>query len=178
MLQYKSEYLRDPYIKDLKYSLYACYKYEIFDASENISSVYASQSMTLVYCSDMQLRVERTRRLFAKPHHFIYNNKNGEQLGVFEFPNWQSAAKTRCILRLNAGQVYSFIQNNDHRRLLKPATWGRYCFEMTNSEHWITYDGNRKTGSITSADETDIMSIALGFFIIDDKFRTSEETAG
>jgi hypothetical protein len=178
MLQYKSEYLRDPYIKDLKHSLYACYKYEIVDSTEKLTTIYSSESITLIYCSGLLLRVERNRRLFAKPHHLIYNNTSGKQLGVFEFPNWQSAAKTRCILRLNTGQVYSFIQNNDHRRLLKPSTWGRYCFEMTNSENRIVYDGNRKAGSITCVDATEIMPMALGFFIIDDKFRTSEETAG
>ena len=178
MLHYKSEYLRDPYITDLKHSLYACYKYEIVDTGEIISSVCASKATTLIYFSDLQLRIERNRRLFTKPYHFMYDHKSGEQLGVFEFPNWQSASKARCILRLNNGQVYSFIQNNEHRRLLKPSTWGRYCFEMTNSENWINYEGNRNTGSITCADETDVMSIALGFFIIDDKFRTSEETAG
>ncbi|OQP47727.1 hypothetical protein A4R26_31860 [Niastella populi] len=178
MLQYKSEYLRDPYIKDLKHSLYACYKYEIVDVNENITTVYASESITLVYFLDMIIRVERNRRLFAKPHHVIYDNASKEQLGVFEFPNWQSANKTRCILRLNTGKVYSFIQNNNHRRLLKPSTWSRYCFEMTNSENWITYDGNRKMGSITSPDESEIMPIALGFFIIDDKFRSSEESSG
>jgi hypothetical protein len=178
MLQYKSEYLRDPYIKDLKHSLYACYKYEIAGTAENITSVYASESITLIYCSGMLLRVERNRRLFAKPHHFIYNNTTGEQLGVFEFPNWQRPNKTRCILRLNTGRVYSFVQSNEHLRLLKPSTWGRFCFEMTNSDNWITYEGDRKKGTITCADENELMPIALGFFIIDHKFRTSEETAG
>ncbi len=178
MLQYKSEYLRDPYIKDLKHSLYACYKYEIENIEGNVATIYASESITLIYCSDMLLRVERNRRLFAKPHHFIYDTTSEQQLGVFEFPDWQNANKTRCIMRLNAGKVYSFVQNNDHRRLLKPSTCSRYCFEMTNSENSITYEGNRNAGSITCMDETEITPIALGFFIIDDKFRTSEETTG
>lgn len=178
MLQYKSEYLRDPYIKDLKHSLYTCYKYEIINTKGDVAKVYASESITLIYSSDMLLRIERNRRLFAKPHHLIYDNTTGQQFGVFEFPDWQNANKTRCTMRLNNGKVYSFLQNNDHRRLLKPSTWSRYCFEMTNSENLITYDGDRKAGSITCVDKTEITPIALGFFIIDDKFRTSEETAG
>jgi hypothetical protein len=178
MLQYKSEFLRDPYIKDLKRSLYTCYKYQILESDKIVSTVYASESMTLVYCSDMQLRIERNRRLFARPHHFIYDNKSQEQLGVIEFPNWQSAAKTRCIIKMNTGPVYSFVENNEHRRLLKPSTWGRYCFEMTNSENRITFDGSRKMGVINCVDESHFIFIALGFFIIDNKFRISEETAG
>jgi hypothetical protein len=178
MLQYKSEYLRDPYIKGLNRRLHACYKYEIVDANENVSTVYTSDSITLVYCSNMLIRVERNRRMFSKPHHLIYDNTSDEQLGVFEFPEWQNAATTSCILRLNTGKVYSFIENKDHKRFFKPSTWGRYRFEMTNSENCIIYDGDRETGSITSSDKAEIIPIALGFFIIDDKFRSSEETAG
>jgi len=176
MLQYKSEYFKDYYVKNLKYSLFACYKYEIVDIKGNVVTIYTSESVTLVCYSDIVLRIERNRRLFSKPHHYIYDNKSKEQLGVFEFPNWQSANKTQCTLHLNTGEVYSFLQNNDHKRLLKPSTWNRFIFEMTNSNNLISYDGNRKSGSITCTNEANIMLIALGLFIIDEKFRIYDET--
>jgi hypothetical protein len=178
MLQYKSEYFRDVFMKELDHRLYNCYRYEIVNGNESVSTIYASQDSTLIYFGERLLMVQRNRRIFAKPNHLFYDYKTGAQLGMVEFPNWQSAFRARCTLRLNSGQVYSFLENRNHKRWFKPSTWKLDCFEMSNSETMITYFGSRINGSIECNKMESLIPISLGFFIIDHEFRSLEESSG
>ena len=178
MFEYKSELPGDQYIRELKRTIYNCYKYTVFNSGEIICTVLTSPKVTLIYYENRSIRVERKTKLFTKTHYLFYDLLAGEHLGSFKYPDWQSGWKTRCSVELNNGTVFSFVENKAHKSFLKPSTWGRYCFEMSNSKNQIIYTGNRKSGSITFNNAPAILPIALGFFIIDDKFRTDEETSG
>jgi hypothetical protein len=64
------------------------------------------------------------------------------------------------------GPVYSFNQNNDHMRLLKPKTWNLFSFDMSNSESFISYFSNQSSGEIECTDDNNLMPIVSGIFII------------
>jgi len=174
MLTFDEHYIGYTFLTELNQSL-DCHQYEVKNEGRIVGTVFSSSRLSLIILPDVTLRVDRERRLLKKSHHKMFNNRTGALVGVFEFPDWQSASHTRCILRFIDGSVYSFNQNNDHIKLLKPKTWALFRFDMSNSENFISYFSSQSSGEIECTDDNNLMPIVSGIFIIDEKFRLIRE---
>jgi hypothetical protein len=177
MLTFEKRYIGDVFFKEVNQSL-DCHKYEIKKFDRIVGTVFSSDRLSVIILPDITLRIERERRLLKKCHHRMFNNSTGGPVGVVEFSDWQSFSGTRCILRFSDGTVYSFTQNNEHRRLLKPSTWSLFRFDMSNSENFISYFMGPSSGEIECTDYSNLIPVATGIFIIDEKFRLIKESNG
>ncbi len=175
MLTFDRRHIGNIFLTEINQEL-DCYQYEVKKDGLIISTMYSSAPLSLIILPDVTLRVDRERKLFRKSHHKMFNHNTGTLEGTFEFPDWQSASHTRCIVRFTDNSVYSFNQNNDHRRLLKPKTWSTFRFDMTNSENMISYIGNQSSCEIECTNEKNLLPIVSGIFIIDEKFRILNES--
>ncbi len=175
MLTFDGQHIGNIFLTEINQSL-DCYQYEVKKDGRIISTIYCSSLLSLMILPHVTLRVDRERRLLRKNHHKMFNQRTGTLEGTFDFPDWQSASHTRCIVWFTDNSVYSFNQNNDHRKLLKPKTWNVLRFEMTNSENTICYIGTQSFGEIECTNEKNLLPIVSGIFIIDEKFRIMNES--
>lgn len=156
-----------------------CYNYNVYQNSELVFSVYSASELTLFILPDTVIKVKRERGFLKKQHHKMYDNETNELVGTFEFPDWQWANKTTCFITYSDNSVYSFEESNKHRRLFNPKTWNKCVFGMHNyNGGTVTYSGSQMNGTIEVLNLTNLLVLASGLFIIDEKFRVSRESSG
>ena len=122
MLSFQSKYINNFYLKSVKQTV-DCLHYIVNRQDEVILNVYSLSEMTIIELPGQIFRINRERRLFRKRDHRMYYHTTNEIFGTFEFPDWQRHNKANCIIRFEDNSIYSFPEDNSHRRFFKPETW-------------------------------------------------------
>ena len=176
ILTFNRKRLENVYLKPLRQT-FDCLHYCIKRDSDLIFDLFSTPDITLISLPTGLLRIERRRKLFRKTQYYIYDHPTNCSIGTLEFLDRRSANKTCCIVTFANNSTYKLEQNNSISNIFRPKTWNQYLFEMHDyNDAFVTYSGTKTNGTITSNNLERPSMIAVGMYIIDEKFRIISES--
>ncbi|MEO6232245.1 MAG: hypothetical protein ABJB11_00550 [Ferruginibacter sp.] len=136
-----------------------------------------------------KIRIDHTYNFFKSSKYTFYNQYTGETLGCFEIPNGYVG---EAAMYLSNGETYQWRENNDHKHMMKPATWSIYGFDLFSKDHNVFYHGKMTPdlvtnyinpdqifeGEIKSTNEQLYLPLFAGIYIMEEKFKRIEKDPG
>jgi hypothetical protein len=189
MLTFRRTFIEDILIKETGKILKNCKLYVISNDTKIAGRFYSGDNFSFIESEEQKIRIDSNRHFFKPSIYHFYEQYNNSFLGRFEIPNDNGFGQGK--LHIAEGETYQWIENRDHRWILNASTWNLYRFDLISVSHNIVYYGKMTPGvgnqicpeqifegEIQSTNDTLLLPILVGIYIMEEKFRRIEQDPG
>ncbi|MEP7375244.1 MAG: hypothetical protein ABI675_17725 [Chitinophagaceae bacterium] len=188
MLTFTRKFIGNVLVAETGNVLTNCKFYEVLDNEVRIGRFYSGDNYSFAEFQEQKIRIESKRHFFSRSEHKIFNQYTKALIGYYEIPNGRFMGDNKAKLHLANGYTYRWKELYDHRKVLKPGTWGLYRFDLGSEKHFISYYGRMSPnhfrninpeqvfeGEVQSTEGTFLLPVFSGIFIMEEKFRQLEQ---
>jgi len=192
MLTFHRKFIEDILIKETGKIIKNCKLYNVLNGDTKVGLFYSGDNYSFVDFNEQKIRIDQNKRFFKRSEYTFLNQYTRELLGHFEIPNGVYLGEMNSKLHLLDGPTYQWTQNYSQERPFRSRASNIYSFDLVSKEHNIVYYGKMTPdiavnyinpdqvfdGEIQSTDESLLLPILIGIYIMEEKFRRKEQDLG
>lgn len=156
-----------------------CHEYTLYRESLHAGKLYGGTNFSFIEYENNLVRIDRNAGFFQKTSYDLFDHRTGSYMGSFKFSN----NLKKCTLTLEAGSIFHFHKDSSGKVFYRPSTWNKFRHEMNSEKDMIVYSGRSSDldiyeGTIETTNETLLLPMLAGIYIIEERLRMLREFSG